>query len=545
MDRRARVATDAQPRRALADLVKRYAHDPAALWSWIERLQDTQTATRTARVAPQLGVVQTPMPVAQRMAQRLLRGRRRGARLQILDPGCGAGRLLAAAAHAAEARAVQAACYGVELDASAARWAQALAPVVRAAAPHTLAAWEIRHADFLFDAHPKQRFDAVIANPPYVALRDLESGYRQKLRARGAFPARGDLALLFLLRMLELLRPKGRLCAIVPNKLLASEYAVGLRALLMTSTCVEEVWDLAHADVFEGRATYPVILVLSRRQPGPDHTIRILEHNGRVRARWPQRTILQLPQHVVPLALPSDAVPLLQRLLPGPRLGDVVPVACGIAKAGFSRAIDRGHDRIICSGDIRPFRVAARRRFAPEQAHVPRGSVRRQKVPKVIIPGMFQRLHAAWDGDGDLLGRVYYVPCARRDARRRALLLALLNSRLYAVLYRGLFGAVAQSGGYVRLNAPYLRCMPWPRRAPPAALLATVRRLERGAGAAARARLDRDVEALFALRPADRRLLERLESLLHGSRAERRRGDRSSSRQTGFRARVTPGPSRK
>jgi SAM-dependent methyltransferase len=335
------------------------------------------------------------MQVAQRMAQRLLRGCRRGARVQILDPGCGAGRLLAATAHVAKERGVQAACYGVELDASAARWAQALAPVVRAAAPQTLAAWQIRHADFLFDAHPKQRFDAVIANPPYVALRDVESGYRQKLRARGGFPARGDLAVLFLERMLQLLRPKGRLCAIIPNKLLASEYAAGLRALLMTSTCVEEIWDLAHTHVFDGRATYPVILVLSRREPSPDHKIRILEHNGRVRARWPQRTILQLPQQVVPLALPSEAVQLLQRVLAGPRLGDVVPVACGIAKTGFSRAIDRGHDRIICSGDIRPFRVQARRRFAPEQAQVPQGSVRRQKVPKVVIPGMFQRLHAA------------------------------------------------------------------------------------------------------------------------------------------------------
>jgi hypothetical protein len=138
----------------------------------------------------------------------------------------------------------------------------------------------------------------------------------------------------------------------------------------------------------------------------------------------------------------------------------------------------------------------------------------------VVIPGMFQRLHAAYDGRGDLLGRVYYVPIqaenARQAAERRALLLALLNSRLYAVLYRGLFGAVAQAGGYIRLNAPYLRCLPWPQRKPPEDLVAVVRRLERGADRVAQLRLDQCVEGLFALRPEERRLLRQLESHLYG-----------------------------
>ncbi|MFQ5600753.1 MAG: hypothetical protein ACE5G2_09395, partial [Candidatus Krumholzibacteriia bacterium] len=108
-----------------------------------------------------------------------------------------------------------------------------------------------------------------------------------------------------------------------------------------------------------------------------------------------------------------------------------------------------------------------------------------------------------------------YVPVdgadARERRRRRDLLLALLNSRLYAVLYRGLFAAVAQSGGYLRLNAPYLRCLPWPEREPSAALGAAVAALETRGGRGTRARLDGAVDSLFGLCTDDRRLLDALD----------------------------------
>jgi hypothetical protein len=148
----------------------------------------------------------------------------------------------------------------------------------------------------------------------------------------------------------------------------------------------------------------------------------------------------------------------------------------------------------------------------------------RQQVPKIVIPGMFQRLHAAFDAQGDLLGRVYFVPVGAGEESRRQLLLALLNSRLYDVLYRGLFGAVAQSGGYLRLNAPYLRRLPWPDREPSMQLLQSVRRLEReGMTAAGMARLNRGVEDLFALSRQERQLLRRLDADLHRQGAPRPR----------------------
>jgi hypothetical protein len=351
--------------------------------------------------------------------------------------------------------------------------------------------------------------------------------------------ARADLSALFLGRALEWVRPHGRLCVIVPNKLLAADYAASLRRQLFEDSEVEEIWDLAGSSVFAGRAAYPVILVARRRRPRRNHEVHVVRADGSLRARWSQRALLDLPQHVVPLELPDEAIPLFQRLLEGKSLGDVVRVGCGIATSGYHRAVGRGEDRIIRSGDIAPFRVRGRRRFAAEEISLAPQSRARQQVPKIVIPGMFRRLHAAFDGEGDLLGRVYFVPVESKSCAQRALLLALLNSRLYHVLYRGLFGAVSQSGGYLRLNAPYLRRLPWPERPLTPALEKVVRRLEsRPVTVAETVRLNRGVEDLFGLDLAERRLLLRLETRLRSEgearprRVRRLPGPEAAQRRT-------------
>jgi hypothetical protein len=137
---------------------------------------------------------------------------------------------------------------------------------------------------------------------------------------------------------------------------------------------------------------------------------------------------------------------------------------------------------------------------------------------------------------------------ARR--RERTLLLALLNSRLYALLYAGLFGAGAQSGGYLRASTAWLAALPWPharqvRDGADAdgcdnaadALAACVERLERRPRAADRARLDAAVEALFGLAPAERAALDALARKLpesdivpHARRAAPARPRRAAAR---------------
>lgn len=507
------------PRRARAthglhDLAARLAGRPEAAWEWIERLQDAEPRPDTVRTR---GAVPTPRGVAARMAARLLATARAGETWRVLDAGCGTGRLLLEVVRAAEKRGVRVHCEGVEIDPVTARRAQALSPLLRVAADGTLAGWRVRSADFLLDRMAGDPVDAAIANPPYVPLRHLDAAMRARLQAAYGVGTT-DLAALFLERLLDRLRPGGRLSVIVPNKLLACGYARALRRRLLVETSIEVIWDLSAVRVFAGRGSYPVVLVLRRQPPSRRHRVQVRGAAGTVRARWPQRALELLPDAVLPLDMAPELLPLATRLLAGPRLGDAVRVRCGIARSGFGRAVGSGPERIVRSGDVRPFRVRGDAPFAPARAGIDAAALAGQRCPKVLVPGLFRRLAAAYDGHGRLVGRVYFVPAeggtARERDERRVLLLALLNSRLFAVLYAALFGSTAQSGRWLRANGPYLECLPWPARPVRPALAQVVRALERRPGGPAFHRLDLLVESLFGLVPRERALLGRLEAEL-------------------------------
>lgn len=496
--------------RALQELAARLDADPAAAWTWIERLQSAQRL-EDAGADRARGVVPTPADVAGRMAAALFRDAAPGAVWRVLDAGCGRGRLLAAVAQAAAAAQLRVDCEGIELDATTARWAQALEPLVRTGARGAVRSWWVRRGDFLLSPSASADCDGVIANPPYVPLRQLDAALRNRLRGRTARGGAGDLSALFVARILDRLKPGGRMVVIVPNKLLAAQYAAGLRRRLLEELCIDEIWDFTGTRVFAGWASYPVVVIARNTPPDASQRVRVVGAQGNPCGEWRQAALAAMPDHVIPIGLDPALAPLAGRLWSGARLGSQVRVACGIATSGFGRAIGAGRERILCAGDIAPFRLAPARPFAAARAGVAAAQLARLRVPKVVIPGMFRSLCAAWDPGDALLGRVYYVPAAAGSAQRD-LLLALFNSRLYAVLYAGLFAGVAQSGGYLRLNAPYAHAMPWPARSPGAGLRAAVAALEGGGGADAGARraLDQAVEDLFDLTAAERRVLDRL-----------------------------------
>jgi len=482
--------------RGLRDLAARLESSPTAAWDWIERLQTARGAA-SGPLPRARGAVATPLWVAARMAERALERAPRRRALRVLDAGCGDGRLLVAVARAAAGRGSHVDCDGIELDPAAARWAQGLEPLVRAGAGAAVGRWRVRCSDFLASAATAD-LDVAIANPPYVAWRDLDAATRTALRGE----PRSDLALVFVERLLDRLRPGGTLVAIVPNKLLVARYAAQARRRWRDDFAVNEIWDLSHAGVFGAHAAYPVVVVMRRARPGLRAPVRVLDAAGTTRSTMARRVWAATPDALVPLDMDPRLAAIAARMAEGDRLGDHVHFACGLASSGFARGVGSGSDRILRARDVAAFHVADGTPFDARRAGVARAAVTRQRVRKLVVPGMFRRLCAAYDAQARVVGRVYWT--APRDDGQRTLLLALLNSRLFALLYAGWFGAGAQSGGWLRANAPCLAALPWPRRTADPVLVALVARLERRVTAADRARLDAAVESLFELRPNER-----------------------------------------
>ena len=121
--------------------------------------------------------------------------------------------------------------------------------------------------DFLmheFDA----TFDFVVGNPPYVRQEAIPKQILKKYRTR--FPClydRADLYVVFFEYGLRLLKEKGVLGFICPDRFIRNKYGGPLRELIANDYCVRSVIDLSTTEPFDFYvSSYPGIFVVSREK---------------------------------------------------------------------------------------------------------------------------------------------------------------------------------------------------------------------------------------------------------------------------------------
>ena len=173
-----------------------------------------------------LGAYYTAAPVVEFLvAWGLDRGLRRGSGV-VMDPSCGDGRFLAAAARHGAARLI-----GCDLDPQALRAAAAGLP--DAGPPAT---W---HEGDFFLVSPEQLgpLDLIVGNPPFIRYQRF-SGERRSRALASALRVGARLSRLaaswapFLLHAMQFLRPGGAMGMVVPAELVQTSYgAETLRAL--------------------------------------------------------------------------------------------------------------------------------------------------------------------------------------------------------------------------------------------------------------------------------------------------------------------------
>lgn len=113
-------------------------------------------------------------------------------------------------------------------------------------------------------------FDVIIGNPPYLRLQGLkenmdnETTYFEKNYKSAT--GRYDMYVLFIERAFKLLKPNGRLCFILPNKFINSDFGKGIRKLIADNRALASIVHFGAEIVFEDAATYTCILTLTKKQ---------------------------------------------------------------------------------------------------------------------------------------------------------------------------------------------------------------------------------------------------------------------------------------
>lgn len=226
-----------------------------------------------------LGVVYTPSEVARPMVRLALDPLITGKRadeilaLRICDPAIGEGAFLVEVIDVladalverglergeARRQLAQRCVHGADVDRRAVEAARAATGAPASA---------LRVGDALAIDWHHARFDAVVANPPYVRQEWLAD--KARLRQLASYDGVADLYVYFIELANRLLRDGGRYCLIVPSKWLTVAYGEKLRTFLAETASVDGVADLSRAPLFAGADAFPCIVWGTRRVRAAD-----------------------------------------------------------------------------------------------------------------------------------------------------------------------------------------------------------------------------------------------------------------------------------
>ena len=224
-----------------------------------------------ARRRNRLGAFYTPPEVAAALTERALAtveaACESGRPLRILDPACGTGAFLVAAAERLEARgwpkpAVSAALSGLDRDPVALSLCRALL----SRQGYDLPRENLSCRDALQDPWPLAHYDLVLGNPPFLNIVRLPPEDRRRLKARyRTFRNKCDLYGLFLEAGLSHLRSGGVLCFILSDSFLGTQSFAPLRRLVFASPAlrVREILRLESSTFRAG--VHPLALLVEAR----------------------------------------------------------------------------------------------------------------------------------------------------------------------------------------------------------------------------------------------------------------------------------------
>lgn len=105
-----------------------------------------------------------------------------------------------------------------------------------------------------------QKYDLIIANPPYVRTQVMGAEQARRLSSDFGMSGRVDMYQAFVLAMSAMLDCSGTLGFIVSNRFMTTRGGSTLREALRTRTSLREVWDLGDTKLFDA-AVLPAVII--------------------------------------------------------------------------------------------------------------------------------------------------------------------------------------------------------------------------------------------------------------------------------------------
>lgn len=157
-----------------------------------------------------------------------------------------------------------------------------------------------------------QNFDIIIGNPPYVENKKMvDKEFKKEIKKNFESAYRlYDLSVVFIEKSLKILKNRiGCLSFLTTNKFLSAEYGLKIREILLRMTEIKEIINISSLPIFKNTAAYPIILSC-KKNINTKNTIVIKNydniadfkhlHNNKL-IKFPQSIIHSLPSFIIPL----------------------------------------------------------------------------------------------------------------------------------------------------------------------------------------------------------------------------------------------------
>lgn len=374
-----------------------------------------------------------------------------GGEVVVVDPACGDGRFLVAAARRVRVLGGRPVLVGVDIDAVSIAATRAALTKVDPAAGVELTCGDARAQQW------PARVDVVVGNPPY--LNQLAAATTRGGASELGGGPYADAAVEFLALSGRLVRDGGRLGLVLPQSVLASRDAAPVRAELDARGRIAWSW-WSPEQVFDAQVLVCALVLeldgaAATERPGPAPA-------------WTEIVTARL------------AVPPLGELASDGCLADRARLTANFRDQyyGLVGAVveDGPGPRLVTSGLVDPARCAwgerpvtfARRRY--QRPTVDLGALdpamRRWAdgllVPKVLVANQTTVVEAVVDDDGTWLPGVPAITARPRDGADRWAVAAVLTSAVATVWAWHRAAGTGLSASAVRLGPRWLGELPWP-----------------------------------------------------------------------------------
>lgn len=331
-------------------------------------------------------------------------------------------------------------------------------------------------------------FDVVIGNPPYVDSENMvkhmpefrELCNKKYVSAKGNW----DLFVLFVELGYINANPKGNVSFIIPNKIIAADYAKSVRTI-MAENSISEIRDYSNANVFKEAAVYPITFISNKLKTNAFVKMVVMKDIEEV--AWQNDVAIDIFNKQSKwdsfFSENNEITKIIDKMLTFPLLEELSYVrgAATVSEAYELKEIltdsieySNEHFKFINTGTIDRYLSLwseKKTQYIKQGYHRPVISklALNEKYPKrhydsesekIIIGGMNKVLECFLDCGEYLAGKSTTI-VLKKDIDLKYIV-GLLNSILLSKFYKVYFNSLSLAGGFFRIGAPQIKQLPIP-----------------------------------------------------------------------------------